>query len=93
MFHVSLIAHHVSFDSLWAHVGVSLCASVPESKTLACIARERQLFSALRGVSPASLNKRMATGASMVGKHNTTWAGRSFGNPETKAARFLYGVT
>eukprot|EP00966_Prymnesium_polylepis_P267852 6187410-Prymnesium_polylepis.1 len=30
MFHVSLIAHHVGFDPLWAHVGVSLCASVPK---------------------------------------------------------------
>ena len=35
-----------------------------QSKTLACVSRERDSL-----VSPASLNKRMATGASMVGKH------------------------
>eukprot|EP00966_Prymnesium_polylepis_P300048 6933774-Prymnesium_polylepis.1 len=42
-FHVpcSLIAHHVSFVSLWAHVGVALCASVPKQN--ACMSREREL--------------------------------------------------
>ena len=49
----SLITHHVSFVSLWAHVGVagSLCASVPKQN--ACVSRERDSL-----VSPASLNKR-----------------------------------